>query len=105
MRRTILGLALVLLAAGSAPGGDPPPETSGDVMDLIAPRGGETIADVGCGVGTWTFPLARAVGESGKVFAVDIDPKAIEAVQERVGREKVTNVRPVHSVPDDPLLP
>jgi SAM-dependent methyltransferase len=75
------------------------------VLELIAARPGEVIADVGCGTGTWTFPLARAVGPAGRVLAVDIDLKAIESVRERIAREKVENVQVVHSVPDDPLLP
>jgi ubiquinone/menaquinone biosynthesis C-methylase UbiE len=104
MRRTFLGLALALLATGDAPA-DAPAATTDEFMDLLAPGGGETIADVGCGTGTWTFPLARAVGESGRVYAIDIDPKAIESVRDRIAKEGVKNVQVVHSLPDDPLLP
>jgi SAM-dependent methyltransferase len=95
-----------VVAGRSAPAEEPPPTPGdGDVLELIAARPGETIADVGCGSGTWTFPLARAVGATGRVYAVDIDARAIAAVRARVEREGTTNVTVVHSVPDDPSLP
>ena len=75
------------------------------ILKLIRPRSGEVIADVGCGQGTWTFPLARAVGVHGRVYAVDIDRVKIETVRKRVQEDGVENVTPVHSVPDDPMLP
>jgi tRNA A58 N-methylase Trm61 len=38
---------------------------------------GQTVADIGCGDGFCTIPLARAVGSGGKVLAIDIDEKAL----------------------------
>lgn len=75
------------------------------ILALIAPRRGEVIADVGCGEGAWTFVLARAVGSSGAVLAVDIDPDAIAAVKRRAEEEGVENVSAIRSVSDDPMLP
>jgi arsenite methyltransferase len=98
-------LCLALLAAGPAPAEEDEPAGDDDALALISARAGEAIADVGCGTGTWTFPLSRAVGAGGRVYAVDIDPRALAAVRSRVEREAVTNVTVVHSVPDDPSLP
>ena len=42
---------------------------------------GMRIADFGCGSGHWTIILARAVGPSGKVFAVDVQETALEATR------------------------
>jgi ubiquinone/menaquinone biosynthesis C-methylase UbiE len=77
----------------------------GGILALIGPRPGEVIADVGCGKGTWTFPLARAVGPHGRIYAVDIDLDKVEVVRARKERERVRNVETVHSLPDDPMLP
>ncbi len=74
------------------------------IFQLIAPRAGEVIADVGCGKGTWTFPLARAVGAHGRIYAVDINRRKTEQVEARVKDEKVTNVEVIHSVADNPML-
>ena len=102
MRPLLLLLALTVLALPL--GADDRPAEADDVLALIGARSGETIADVGCGRGTWTFMLAQAVGPTGKVFAVDIDAKVLEAVDERIARENVTNVQTRHSLPDDPRL-
>ncbi|MEM7045359.1 MAG: methyltransferase domain-containing protein, partial [Pseudomonadota bacterium] len=40
-------------------------------FDMIVPRPGEVILDIGCGTGLLTADLARAVGPGGKVIGVD----------------------------------
>ncbi len=35
------------------------------------------VADLGCGPGFFTVPIAKAVGGSGRVYAVDSDPSAL----------------------------
>ena len=51
----------------------------------IAP--GQRIADVGSGDGPFIFPLAEQTGETGVVYAVDINPKALQKV-ERLARKR-----------------
>jgi ubiquinone/menaquinone biosynthesis C-methylase UbiE len=47
-------------------------------------RAGATVADLGAGPGFFTLPLARYVGESGRVFAVDVSPDMIEVLRQRL---------------------
>lgn len=42
------------------------------LVDLLAPRTGERVLDLGCGTGAATIPLAVAVGPTGSVTAVDV---------------------------------
>jgi ubiquinone/menaquinone biosynthesis C-methylase UbiE len=65
---------------------------------------GAVVADVGAGRGYFTFRLAAAVGEKGKVFATDIDAKALAAVKEQAEKQKVKNVETVVSEPTDTKL-
>lgn len=51
---------------------------------LITP--GMTVLDVGCAMGFFTLPAARMVGSSGRVIAVDIQPKMIRALRRRAKR-------------------
>ncbi len=81
------------------------PDPKEDVIGLIAPRNGEVIADLGCGTGRWTFELARAVGEHGKVYAVDIDREVLKEVRKRKRAYGIDNVEIITSVADDPRLP
>ena len=53
---------------------------------------GLRIADIGAGTGLFTMLFARAVGPSGRVYAVDIAPKFIEHLQTKVAAERLTNV-------------
>lgn len=53
---------------------------------------GMTVLDVGPGNGRYTIGAARRVGDTGKVFAVDIEPKMIERVEARAAMEGVTNI-------------
>jgi len=48
----------------------------------------------GCrpGNGTYTLAAARRVGSTGKIVAIDIEPKMIERVQRRVQKAGVTNI-------------
>jgi ubiquinone/menaquinone biosynthesis C-methylase UbiE len=50
---------------------------------------GNTILDIGPGMGYFSIPLARMVGEKGKVIAADIQPEMLEALRRRARRAGV----------------
>lgn len=74
-------------------------------MRLIRVPRGATVADLGAGSGYFTVRLARAVGNNGKVYAVDIQAGMLELLQRAVTKQKLTNVVPVLGTEDDPRLP
>lgn len=76
-----------------------------DVVASMHIAAGMTVADVGAGTGYFEPYLARAVGSTGAVVAVDIEPDMVRHLQERAAREKMDNVRAVLSTVDDPKLP
>ncbi|MBN1538179.1 MAG: methyltransferase domain-containing protein [Anaerolineales bacterium] len=53
---------------------------------------GMTVLEVGPGNGRYTIETARRVVSSGKVIAIDIEPKMIERVTKRASDEGVTNI-------------
>jgi ubiquinone/menaquinone biosynthesis C-methylase UbiE len=53
---------------------------------------GMTVLEVGPGNGRYTVETARAVGRTGRVVAVDIEPRIIERVRRRAKAEGMTNV-------------
>jgi SAM-dependent methyltransferase len=59
-----------------------------DPEKVLAPyvREGMTVLEPGPGMGFFTLPLARRVGASGRVVAVDIQPRMIAGLKRRVAR-------------------
>ena len=53
---------------------------------------GMTVVDYGCGNGYFTIPMAKMVGDSGKVIAVDIQQEMLDKVSLRVKNKKLKNV-------------
>ena len=68
-------------------------------------RRGQVVAEIGSGPGYFTPRLARAVGPSGHVYAVDPEAAVLDVLRRRLARTGVRNVTPVLGRDDDPLLP
>ncbi|MBL8723158.1 MAG: methyltransferase domain-containing protein [Planctomycetes bacterium] len=69
----------------------------------VAP--GQTVADLGCGNGYHTLPLARAAGPTGRVFGVELQPQYLTMLQQRTTAAGLTNVLGIAATLDDPKLP
>lgn len=61
----------------------------------IAP--GYHVLDFGCGPGSYILPLTTMVGESGKIYALDIHPLAVESVNKMIKEKSLTNVKTILS--------
>jgi ubiquinone/menaquinone biosynthesis C-methylase UbiE len=73
-------------------------------MQRIGLKPGMHVADIGTGTGYFLPHLAKAVGASGSVLAIDIEPTMVRYVRERAARDKLNTVRPKLALVDDPLL-
>lgn len=74
------------------------------VMEDLHVKPGTHVADVGCGRGYFTFRMARATGNKGKVFAVDVNEKALASVRNEAKRQELANIQTIHSEPTDTKL-
>ena len=75
------------------------------VMDILGIAPGKNVADIGAGSGWFTVRAAKRVGDTGTVYAVDINPEAIRYINSRIRKENLRNVKPILGKPDNPLLP
>jgi len=76
------------------------------IMDALLIGEGSTVADLGAGGGWFTVRLARRVGPNGRVYAEDIQPEMIGAIERRVEREGLQKVvKTVLGTPTDPKIP
>jgi ubiquinone/menaquinone biosynthesis C-methylase UbiE len=74
------------------------------VMDLLKIHHGSVVADIGAGGGWFSVRAARRVAPDGYVIAEEINPKAVDAIRTRAGKEQLGNVRTLLGTPDDPRL-
>jgi len=75
------------------------------VVDWVGIRGDMMVLEIGSGPGTFTIEAASRIGGEGKLFAVDIQPSVIKALDDRLQRDRVTNVETeVASVYDLPFM-
>lgn len=53
---------------------------------------GDIMADIGCGIGYFTIPASKIVGDSGKVFAMDILPEMLQDVEIKIKNINISNI-------------
>lgn len=75
------------------------------VMDAIGIQPGMIGAEIGAGRGRYVVQLAVRVGESGKIYAEDIDAAALRHLEQRCERWGLTNVETILGDVSDPKLP
>jgi SAM-dependent methyltransferase len=75
------------------------------VMDILGVTPGKTVADIGAGSGWFTVRAARRVTDSGVVYAVDINPKAISYIENRAKRQQLPNIKTILGKSDNAELP
>lgn len=63
-------------------------------------RPGQRVADVGAGSGFFTLPLAELVGESGRVYAVDLQQKMLQQIERHAARSHHHNLVTSQARPD-----
>lgn len=66
---------------------------------------GMAICDMGCGNGFYTLQMAKLAGDSGHVYATDIQPEMLKLLNERADAQGVRNVSPILGTFTDPRLP
>jgi predicted methyltransferase len=76
-----------------------------EVLQTLNLKTGNVVVDFGSGVGYFTLKLARAVGDHGRVLAVDIRPLPLLFLRARAFLQSQDNIVIVRADPRDPRLP
>jgi len=79
--------------------------TDDQALDAIGIEKGSTVADIGAGVGYYSWRLAQRVGPTGTVYGEDIQPEMLTKFRQNMAERKLTNVKAVLGAYDDPRLP
>ncbi len=78
------------------------------ILEEVRMERGYRVLDYGCGPGAYSVLSAQAVGESGRVYALDIHPLASQMVEAKAARMHLANIQTIVSdcatgLPDDSI--
>ena len=74
-----------------------------DPLKILSPyiNVGDTAVDLGCGMGYFSIPLAKLVGEEGKVIAVDLQYRMLAGLRRRAKKIDLLNRIQTHQASQD----
>ena len=75
------------------------------VFSYLGVKAGEVVLDLGCGIGFLTMPAAKAVGDGGFVYGLDIQEAMLVEALARCRQESLYNIAWVLTYPDKIALP
>jgi len=64
---------------------------------------GDTVVDIGCGMGYFSIGMAKLVGEKGRVLSVDLQEKMLERVRHRAQQKGLLSRITLHKCSSDKL--
>ena len=70
--------------------------TGKDIGAAAYQEGSKAVADIGAGSGWFTVRAARRVTGTGTVYAVDINPEALQYIDRRLQKEQLHNVKQIN---------
>src|SRR2546429_6308579 len=65
------------------------------LLEALKLKPGDAVADIGAGTGYYSWRMAKAVGESGLVYAVDIQQEMLDLLAEKIAERKISKVQRV----------
>jgi precorrin-6B methylase 2 len=74
------------------------------MIDALGLKPGMVVADLGAGSGRLTLMMARKVGATGKVLAVDIQREMLDLIADKLNRRNIRNVELVLAEAKSPRL-
>ena len=75
------------------------------ILEVLKLQLGQRIADIGAGGGYFSLRFARTVGEDGRIYAVDTDPKFLKFIEEQARENGCGNVETMPVGEDELELP
>ena len=76
------------------------------LVDALELRPGQAVADIGAGSGYFTWRMARLVGETGSIYAVEIQQEMLDLLMQNMKKRRVEKiVKPILGTVTDPKLP
>lgn len=65
------------------------------LFSILTVKTGETLLDIGCGIGNYTIPLAQLAGEESRIYAIDAWREGINQLVSRAAIKGITNIEAI----------
>jgi ubiquinone/menaquinone biosynthesis C-methylase UbiE len=75
------------------------------IINALAIKKGDKIADLGAGGGFFSFKFSESVGQSGTIYAVDINKNYLKFIDNEIKVRNIANIKTVLASGDDSNLP
>lgn len=62
------------------------------VIMSLGLRAGQVVADIGSGGGYYAYRFAKAVGECGKIIAIDVQPQYLQFIRQNADAQGLSNI-------------
>ncbi len=72
-------------------------EKTSKIIEALPLKQGDSVADVGAGPGYYSFKFSKIVGDAGRVYAIEVNPRHIEYLSEITGKLGIENVKILRS--------
>ena len=102
--RRAAALVVALLAAGR-PAAQSVDSEAARTFEALGLRAGLRVADVGAGNGVWAERIAREVGETGHIYATEVEGDKLQSVEMRLKDAGLKNVTTILGTQEDTGLP
>ena len=102
--RRAAALVVALLAAGR-PAAQSVDSEAARTFEALGLRAGLRVADVGAGNGEWAERIAREVGETGHIYATEVEGDKLQSVEMRLKDAGLKNVTTILGTQEDTGLP
>ena len=79
-------------------------EKTSRIMELLPLREGQSVADIGCGPGYYTYKFSQIVGPSGTVYALDINDLHVNYLSNFIAHAQIANVQTILSNVEDAIM-
>jgi len=82
-----------------------PKNKADQILEKLALKPGQFIADIGSGGGYFTYRFAKAVDEKGRVYAIDTNQELLKFIEKQASEQKLTNIVTLLTASEHPDLP
>jgi ubiquinone/menaquinone biosynthesis C-methylase UbiE len=80
-------------------------EHTDEMINLLGPKPGENVADIGAGTGYITWRMAKKVAPTGNVYAAEIQQEMLDLLSQNMKQRGISNVVQTLGTVSDPGLP